>query len=407
MADAIGNKAAHNYHLDVPAPEQGFFAKGLGHGDWGAKNRLSHLFNPKSGNTVMLAFDHGYIMGPTAGLERIDVTIAPLCQYTDVLMGTRGTIRSCIPPTVPNPICLRATHDASVLVDDMSSGSGLGADIEAAIRMNASAIAMQCFVGGAGETQSLELLCRAVDAGERYGIPVLGVTAVGKEMARTTQYFLLATRMLAELGASFVKTYYCDDFEKVVAACPVPIVIAGGKKLPEDEALTMAYRAISDGAGAWTWAATSSRVSIPPPCAGRWPRSCTRNLLTGRPSSSIRSWPPRITDRRFSMAAEYMHIGIPVLNKKPNMVYNEWGGFWVNESVDAYDYKIEYLKFEEGTRFPEILSKQPHVAYKVDNMDPYLKEAQQVIFGPETLSDTVRLAFITLDDAIIELYEET
>ena len=92
------------------------------------------------------------------------------------------------------------------------------------------------------------------------------------------------------------------------------------------------------------------------------------------------------------MAAEYMHIGIPVLNKKPNMVYNEWGGFWVNESVDAYDYKIEYLKFEEGTRFPEILSKQPHVAYKVDNMDPYLKEAQQVIFGPETLSDTVRLA---------------
>ena len=163
-------------------------------------------------------------------------------------MGTRGTIRSCIPPTVPNAICLRATHDASVLVDDMSSGSGLGADIEAAIRMNASAIAMQCFVGGAGETQSLETLCRAVDAGERYGIPVLGVTAVGKEMARTTEYFLLATRMLAELGASFVKTYYCDHFEKVVAACPVPVVIAGGKKLPEDEALTMAYRAICDGA---------------------------------------------------------------------------------------------------------------------------------------------------------------
>ena len=219
MADAIGNKAAHDYHLDVPAPEQGFFAKGLGHGDWGAKNRLSRLFNPKSGNTVMLAFDHGYIMGSTAGLERMDVTIAPLCQYADVLMATRGAIRSCIPPTVQN-----------------------------AIRMNASAIAMQCFIGGAGEAQSLETLCRAVDAGERYGIPVLGVTAVGKEMARTTEYFLLATRMLAELGASFVKTYYCDHFEKVVAACPVPVVIAGGKKLPEDEALTMAYRAICDGA---------------------------------------------------------------------------------------------------------------------------------------------------------------
>ena len=248
MADNIGNKAAHDYHLDVPAPEQGFFAKGLGHGDWGAKNRLSRLFNPKSGNTVMLAFDHGYIMGSTAGLERMDVTIAPLCQYADVLMATRGAIRSCIPPTVQNAICLRATHDASVLVDDMSTGNGLGADIEAAIRMNASAIAIQCFIGGAGEAQSLETLCRAVDAGERYGIPVLGVTAVGKEMARTTEYFLLATRMLAELGASFVKTYYCDHFEKVVAACPVPVVIAGGKKLPEDEALTMAYRAICDGA---------------------------------------------------------------------------------------------------------------------------------------------------------------
>ena len=248
MADAIGNKAAKDYHLDVPAPEQGFFAKGLGHGDWGAKNRSSRLFDPKSGNAVMLAFDHGYIMGSTAGLERMDVTIAPLCQYADVLMATRGAIRSCIPPTVNKAICLRATHDASVLIDDMSTGNGLGADMEAAIRMNASAVAMQCFIGGAGEAQSLETLCRAVDAGERYGIPVLGVTAVGKEMARTTQYFLLATRMLAELGASIVKTYYCDDFEKVVAACPVPIVIAGGKKLPELEALEMAYRAIDQGA---------------------------------------------------------------------------------------------------------------------------------------------------------------
>ena len=130
----------------------------------------------------------------------------------------------------------------------MSTGNGLGADMEAAIRMNAAAVAIQCFIGGAGEARSLETLCRAADAGERYGIPVLGVTAVGKEMARTTEYFLLATRILAELGASFVKTYYCEGFEKVVAACPVPIVIAGGKKLPELEALEMAYRAISDGA---------------------------------------------------------------------------------------------------------------------------------------------------------------
>ena len=105
------------------------------------------------------------------------------------------------------------------------------------------------------------------------------------------------------------------------------------------------------------------------------------------------------------MSAEYMHIGIPITNKKPGMVHNEGAGFWVS-NVDDYDYKIEYLKFEEGTPFPEEIHRNPHVAYKVDNMDPYLKEAQQVIFGPETLSDTVRLAFIILDDAIIELYEE-
>ncbi len=106
------------------------------------------------------------------------------------------------------------------------------------------------------------------------------------------------------------------------------------------------------------------------------------------------------------MAAEYMHVGIPVLNKKPNMIYNDWGKFWVNESVDEYDYKIEYLKFDEGTRFPEILSKQFHVAYKVDDADPYLEDADQIIFGPERLDEHVRLAFIIKDDAIIELYEE-
>ncbi|MEG1633073.1 MAG: 3-hydroxy-5-phosphonooxypentane-2,4-dione thiolase [Oscillospiraceae bacterium] len=248
MADAIGNKAAKDYHLETPVSTGGFFAKGLGNTDWGMKNRISRLFSPKSGNTVMLAFDHGYIMGSTAGLERMDISIAPLCEYADVLMGTRGAIRSCIPPTTGKAVCLRATHDSSVLFEDMSSGCGLGLDMEEALRMNASAVAIQCFIGGAGERDSLEVLCRTVDAGNRYGLPVLGVTAVGKEMARTPQYFMLATRILAELGASVIKTYYCDDFEKVVAACPVPIVIAGGKKLPEDEALTMAYMAISDGA---------------------------------------------------------------------------------------------------------------------------------------------------------------
>ncbi|MGI6076411.1 MAG: 3-hydroxy-5-phosphonooxypentane-2,4-dione thiolase [Pyramidobacter sp.] len=248
MADVQGNKAAKDYGIDRPADCSGFFVKGLNNTNWGMKNRLSRLFNPASGHTVMLAFDHGYIIGPTSGLERVDLAIAPLAEYVDVLMGTRGAIRSCIPPTVNKPICLRGTHDASVLFDDMSTGSGLGLDIEEALRMNASAIAIQCFVGGAGERDSLETLCRAVDNANRYGLPVLGVTAVGKEMARSTKYFLLATRILAELGASIVKTYYCDDFEKVAAACPVPIVIAGGKKIPERDALTMAYRAIQSGA---------------------------------------------------------------------------------------------------------------------------------------------------------------
>lgn len=248
MADAVGNKAAHEYYLDVPVKKTPFYAKGLNNTDWGMKDRLSRIFNPESGNTVMLAFDHGYFQGPTAGLERLDVVIEDICDLSDVLMATRGALRSCISPTHNKAVCLRATHDNSVLFEDLSTGSGFSVDIEDAIRMNASAIAMQCFVGAPGERDSLENLCRAADLGYKYGIPVLGVTAVGKEMARNARYFSLACRILAENGASFVKTYYCDDFEKVVASCPVPIVIAGGKKLPEEEALEMAYRAIASGA---------------------------------------------------------------------------------------------------------------------------------------------------------------
>ena len=146
MADAIGNKVAKDYHLDIPAADQGFFAKGLGNTDWGFKNRISRMFSPKSGNTVMLAFDHGYIMGSTAGLERLDVSIAPLCQYADVLMGTRGAIRSCISPTVNKAVALRATHDTSVLFEDLSTGSGLGLDMEDALRMNCSCLSIQCYV---------------------------------------------------------------------------------------------------------------------------------------------------------------------------------------------------------------------------------------------------------------------
>ena len=248
MADNIGNKAAHDYHLDVPPVQEGFFVKGASHCDWGMKNRMARLFNSKSGNTVMLAFDHGYIMGPTAGLERIDLVIPPLIPHVDVLMGTKGMFRACIPPAAPVSKCVRVTYDSTVLYDDMSNGGGLACDLENAVRMNADCVAVQTFIGAPGESRSLELLCRTADGATRYGIPTLGVVAVGKEMERTEKFFQLATRVLAENGANIVKSYYCEGFERVAAACPVPIVIAGGKKLPELEALEMAYKAIQEGA---------------------------------------------------------------------------------------------------------------------------------------------------------------
>ena len=195
----------------------------------------------------MLAFDHGYIMGPTQGLERLDLAIPPLMDYADVLMGTRGALRTCIPPDCKKAIALRCSAGSSVLKDDMSH-EVIGVDIEDAIRMNATCMAIQSFIGSEGECESINNIVKTIDAGNRYGIPTLGVVAVGKEMERTTKYFSLATRMLAEFGAQIVKVYYCDNFEEVAAACPVPLVIAGGKKIPEAEALEMAYQAISRGA---------------------------------------------------------------------------------------------------------------------------------------------------------------
>lgn len=248
MADNIGNKAAHNYHLDVPAAQEGFYVKGAANCDFGMKSRLARIFNPKSGNTVMLAFDHGYIMGPTSGLERIDVAIPPLIPHVDVLMGTRGIFRTCISPAARVARCVRVTYDSTVLYDDMSNGGGIACDMANAIRTGADCVAVQTFIGALGESRSLELLARTVDTATGYGIPTLGVVAVGKDMERTEKFFLLATRVLAENGANIVKSYYCDGFERVAAACPVPIVIAGGKKLPEPDALEMAYKAIRDGA---------------------------------------------------------------------------------------------------------------------------------------------------------------
>jgi len=236
-----------NFHEDIPPLDQGCFLKGAGSYDWGMKNRLARIFRPETGRTVMLAIDHGYFQGPTTGLERVDVKIVPIAPYADALMLTRGMLRSTIPPTHGGGVVIRASGGPSILKD--LSNERIAVDIEDAVRMNVDAVAVQVFVGGEHETQSIANLTSLVDAGYRYGVPVLGVTAVGKELTRDARYLGLATRICAELGAQFVKTYYCEDgFERVTAGCPVPIVMAGGKKLAELDALRMAAAAVAEGA---------------------------------------------------------------------------------------------------------------------------------------------------------------
>ena len=248
MADKDGLKVAKDYHVGVPFATQGsFHVKGANSLDWGMKKHLSNIFDPKSGNTVMFAFDHGYFMGSTAGLERLDLIIPKLLGSVDVLMGTRGALRSSVLPECGKSIALRVTSGSSMIDDDLSH-EVVAVNIEDAIRMNADCMAVQTFVGADGELSSLDNLSKVVNTGLRYSIPTMGVVAVGKQMERTDRFFKLATRIVAELGANIIKTYYCENFEEVVAACPVPIVVAGGKKLPEDEALTLAYHAISEGA---------------------------------------------------------------------------------------------------------------------------------------------------------------
>jgi len=246
MPDADTSKAEKNFYTAVPQTSEAFFLKGSNSYDWGMKNRLSRIFNPTSGKTVMLAFDHGYFQGPTTGLERPDITILPLAPHADALMLTRGILRSVIPPSLNKATVLRASGGPSILKE--LSNERIAMDMEDAVRLNACAVATQVFVGGEYETQSMINLTTLIDKGNRVGMPVLGVTAVGSEMVRDAKYIRLATRMCAELGASFVKTYFVPDFETVTAACPVPIVIAGGKKLPERDALRMAFDAINQGA---------------------------------------------------------------------------------------------------------------------------------------------------------------
>ena len=247
MPDVDELKEAKKFYTDTPQKTEGFFLKGSNSLDWGMKNRLGRIFNPASGRTVMLAIDHGYFQGPTTGLERIDINIMPLVPYADTLMLTRGILRSIVPPSTSKSIVLRVSGGTSILKE--LSNEQIAVDIEESIRLNVCAMAVQVFIGGEFEKESIINMTKMVDIGTRYGIPTLAVTAVGKDMARDARYFRLATRICAELGAHYVKTYYIDEgFETVAASCPVPIVMAGGKKIPEPDALKMAYNAVQQGA---------------------------------------------------------------------------------------------------------------------------------------------------------------
>jgi putative autoinducer-2 (AI-2) aldolase len=215
--------------------------------DWGMKNRLSRIIRPKDGRTVMLAVDHGYFMGPTTGLEQLDRMVNPLLPYVDTLMLTRGALRNYLDPTVDVPIVLRVSGGTSIIGKELLH-EGTVVSVEDAIRLNASGVAYSILVGAEFERDTILGLTQYIDEAERYGIPVFAVTAVGKDMVRDARYMSLASRIAAELGAHVVKTYFVKDFEKVIESCPVPVVIAGGKKQPEQEALQMAYDAIQAGA---------------------------------------------------------------------------------------------------------------------------------------------------------------
>ena len=243
-ADSTDTK---QFHEEVPQRREAFFLKGSTAYDWGMQHRLARIFRPEDGRTVMLAIDHGYFQGPTSGLERIDLDVLPLVPHADALMVTRGVLRSVVPPAMQQGFVVRASGGPSILKE--LSNEEIAIDIDDAARLGAAGMAVQVFIGGEFETQSVHNMTRLVDAGLRSGIPVLGVTAVGRELVRDARYLGLATRIIAELGAQVVKTYFCDEgFERVVAGCPVPIIMAGGKKLPELEALAMARRAIDAGA---------------------------------------------------------------------------------------------------------------------------------------------------------------
>lgn len=215
--------------------------------NWGMKNRMSRIFNPETGRTLMFAVDHGYFMGPTTGLENITETVDPLLPYADTLMLTRGALRNYIAPEKETPIIMRVSSGTSILNENLLH-EGLSVSMEESIRMNASAVAFSIMVGAKFERDTLLAFSQLVDEAERYGMPTLAVTAVGKGLERDSRYLGLASRIAGELGARIVKTYYCDNFEHITSTCPVPVVIAGGKKVLEADALEIAYKAVQAGA---------------------------------------------------------------------------------------------------------------------------------------------------------------
>lgn len=246
MADTEGLVEARNVKISGTGGAADFHIRGSSHLDWGMKNRLSRIIKADTGRTVMLAVDHGYFQGPTSGLEIMEDTLAPLLPYADCLMLTRGVLRTSVPPGCEVPIVLRVSGGQSVLSE--LSNETLTVSVDDCIRLNVSGMAFSIYVGAPYEHQTLAAFADLIDAGYSAGIPVLAVTAVGRDMARDARYLSLSSRMAAEMGANIVKTYYCENFERVTGTCPVPIVMAGGKKLPELEALIMAYNAVTEGA---------------------------------------------------------------------------------------------------------------------------------------------------------------
>jgi putative autoinducer-2 (AI-2) aldolase len=222
-----------------------FFLKGTDHMGWGIKNRMSRIFNPKTGRTVMLAFDHGSILDTTAGFDRLDLSIQPLIHIADSIMCTRGIVRTVLSPSTRKPVCLRFSA-ASTVLSELNNDTVL--DIEDAIRLNASALGVTVALGDKYEAKTIRNLVVAADGGYKYDIPVIGITSINKQDSDAAYYAMVA-RVCAENGANIVKTYYTEkNFSRIINKCPVPIIVAGGKKMPEQKFLEFCYRAIAEGA---------------------------------------------------------------------------------------------------------------------------------------------------------------